>query len=135
MPLKSSLVHLVVAGLLANAAAALEADLRAPGLDEDLTQKLRDASLLVQTAQAEDPAVPIEVLASAQADYARLVAVLYEAGRFGPAITIALDGREAAAIPPIAAPPRINRAVITVRNAFWMSMCVSIPAHACALGV
>ncbi|MEL7211629.1 MAG: BamA/TamA family outer membrane protein [Pseudomonadota bacterium] len=114
MPLKTCLVHLVFAGLLANAAAALEVDLRAPGLDEDLTQKLRDASLLVQTAQAEDPAVPIEVLASAQADYARLVAVLYEAGRFGPAITIALDGREAAAIPPIAAPPRINRAVITV---------------------
>ncbi|WP_224826434.1 autotransporter assembly complex family protein [Cognatishimia sp. MH4019] len=108
------LVHLVFACVLASGAAALDVDLRTPGIDDDLAEKLRNASLLVQTAQEEDPAAPIEVLANAQADYARLVTVLYEAGRFGPAITISLDGREAASIPPIAAPARINRAVITV---------------------
>ena len=95
-------------------AAALEVDLRAPDADDALSEALRNASLLVQAAQSDDTPPPIEILAAAQADYARLIAVLYEAGRFGPVITVQLDGQEAAAIPPISAPATIQRAVITV---------------------
>ena len=99
---------------MTHAVSALDVEVRAPGTDEALAEALRNASLLVQTARQEDTVPPIEILAAAQADYARLIAVLYEAGRFGPVITVQLDGQEAAAIPPIAAPPDIQRAVITV---------------------
>ena len=40
------------------------------------------------------------LLASARADYARLVAVLYEQGFFGATVTIAVDGRQATTLPP-----------------------------------
>lgn len=99
---------------LASAVLAVEVELRVPGAEEDLTDALRNASLLVQTTQEEAPP-PIEILAAAQADYARLVAILYERGRFGPVVTIRLDGQEAANIAPIAAPARIRRAIITVQ--------------------
>lgn len=108
-----SLAALAACACLTGPAVAVEVTLRAPGADDDLTRALRNASLLIQTADTDD-AAPIDLLAAAQADYARLVAVLYEEGRFGPVISIQLDGREAAAIPPISAPPELTRALITV---------------------
>lgn len=115
MTIKKSFAAATVLMWLASFAAALEVDLRAPDADEDLADALRRASLLVQTAATDAPP-PAEILAAAQADYARLVAVLYENGRFAPVITVSLDGQEAAAIPPISAPAQIRRAVITVRQ-------------------
>ena len=114
MPILSALFGGAALLCMTHAVSALDVEVRAPGTDEALAEALRNASLLVQTARQEDTVPPIEILAAAQADYARLIAVLYEAGRFGPVITVQLDGQEAAAIPPIAAPPDIQRAVITV---------------------
>lgn len=82
---------------------------RAQGLGGHLT----DASLSVQAAAGED-STPQDILAAAQADYARLVSALYEVGRYGAVVSIRVDGREAAEISPFDAPARIGRIVIRI---------------------
>ncbi len=99
---------------LAFGAHAAELALNVTGGDSDLRATLRGGSLLAeQTTEGATPS-PQELVAAAQADYARLLAVLYDQGYFGPEIKIALDGREASAIPPVSPPRQINRAVITI---------------------
>ncbi len=85
----------------------------APGADEALLEDLRAASLLVaaKTAGTHDPQ---EVLASANADYGRLVGALYSEGRFGGVINILIDGREAAEIPPLNPPKTISTIKVTI---------------------
>lgn len=95
---------------------ASAADLRITGLsgDSDLEAAVRGGSLLVeQTAEGADPSAQ-ELVAAAQADYRRLIAVLYDQGHFAPQISIRLDGREASAIAPVAPPRAVREAVITV---------------------
>ena len=95
-------------------ALAADLNLNVSGGDDDLRDTLLGGSLLAeQTAEDATPSAQ-ELLAAAQADYARLLAVLYDQGYFGPEITIKLDGREAAAIPPVNPPRQINRAVIAI---------------------
>jgi translocation and assembly module TamA len=92
------------------------ATLRIDGLenDSDLRDTLRGGSLVVeQTAEDATPTVD-ELLAAAQADYARLVAVLYDQGYFGPTISIKLDGREASGISPVQPPRQIDTVVMRV---------------------
>ncbi|MCP3881871.1 MAG: outer membrane protein assembly factor, partial [Sulfitobacter sp.] len=57
-----------------------------------------------------------ELLAAAQADYARLLAVLYDEGHFAAVIKITIDGVDASAIAPVAPPRQINRAVINIET-------------------
>ncbi|WP_306150970.1 autotransporter assembly complex family protein [Roseovarius sp. MMSF_3281] len=90
-----------------------EVRLSAPGAGEDLANRLRDGSLTLETAKRDD-ATPQDILAAARADYARLIGVMFEAGRYGPSVRITVDGREAAAIPPLEAPARIDEVQITV---------------------
>lgn len=83
--------------------------------NEDLDAALRGGSLLFeQTLQDENTPSATEILSAAQADYNRLLAVLYDNGYFGPAITITLDGREASGIPPVEPPGEIARVQITI---------------------
>ncbi|MEQ6247499.1 autotransporter assembly complex family protein [Sulfitobacter sp. HNIBRBA3233] len=83
--------------------------------DEDLRAALRGGSLLVdQTLLEENPPTSAEILAAAQADYRRLLAVLYDNGYFSGAVTIRVDGREAASIPPVQPPGTISSVEITV---------------------
>ncbi|MFG6592214.1 autotransporter assembly complex family protein [Sulfitobacter sp. 1A12157] len=103
--------------LLGGGAAAQAAELAITGIaaDSDLYATLRDGSLLAeQTDEDAEPATPQELVAAAQADYGRLLALLYDNGYFGPTLKITLDGVDAAAIPPVQPPRRIDRAVITV---------------------
>ncbi|MEM7519695.1 MAG: autotransporter assembly complex family protein [Pseudomonadota bacterium] len=92
------------------------ADVRLTGVPEGsaLFEALRGGSLLIE--QTSDDITPNsqEIVAAAQADYGRLLAVLYDNGHFGPVITIKLDGRDAAAIPPVQPPGQISNAVIEV---------------------
>lgn len=100
--------------LAAAPAAAIERfAFETPGAPEELRAALRAASLLV-AAEAEGVEDPQELLAAARADYGRLIGVLYAEGYYGPVIRILLDGREAAAIPPLAAPSRIASVVLRV---------------------
>ncbi len=92
------------------------ADLQITGLpaDSDLLEPLRRGSLLAEQTSAETTPSSQELVAAAQADYTRLLAVLYDAGYFGPVISIKLDGREASTIPPVQPPGSVRQAVITV---------------------
>ncbi len=104
-------VSLCLAGVVAQAA-----DLRITGIaeDSDLLVELRAGSLLAeQTTEDATPSAQ-ELVAAAQADYARLLAVLYDNGYFGPVVSITLDGREASGIPPVQPPVSIQQAVISI---------------------
>ncbi len=109
--------HAVAAALVCLAApVAQAAEVTLTGVaDEDLADELRGGSLLVeQTLQEENPASEGEILAAAQADYKRLLAVLYDNGHFSGAIRIEVDGVEAATIPPVQPPSAISRVQISV---------------------
>ncbi|QFT59334.1 Translocation and assembly module TamA precursor [Sulfitobacter sp. THAF37] len=109
----TGIVALVIA---AGGHVASAADLRITGIEEgtDLYETLAGGSLLVeQTAEDATPS-PQELVAAAQADYERLLAVLYDNGYFGPVIRISLDGVDAADIPPVNPPGQIRQAVIAI---------------------
>jgi len=104
---------LLVLALLAPAAPAAEVVFQLPPEARGLAGHLRAASLSVRTAETAD-AGPQDILAAARADYARLAGALYETGHFGAVISIRVDGREAADIPPLDTPGRIGRIVVRV---------------------
>ena len=81
--------------------------LETPGASDGMREDLQAASLVFQT-QAERITDPTALLAAAQADYARLLAVLYERGHFAGVITIKVNGREAAAYTALARLPTIR---------------------------
>lgn len=110
----STILATVLAMAAAPAAAQERVAFQVAGAEEALVDDLRAASLLV-AAQDEGVTDPQELLAAAQADYGRLVGVLYASGRFGGVINILVDGREAAAIPPLAAPRAIARIEVRVQ--------------------
>lgn len=86
------------------------------GIEEgsDLYEAVLGGSLLnEQTAKETLPSTQ-ELLAAAQADYARLLAVLYDQGYFAAVIKISIDGVDASAIAPVSPPDQINKAVINV---------------------
>ena len=105
---------LLGAGIGAGTAFATEWGLVAPGAPKDLADRLRAVSTVGDTAEREET-TPQDLLAAARADYARMVSILYEAGYYGGTVNIAVDGREAAEIPPLAAPSRIDNIAILVR--------------------
>ncbi|APX12169.1 hypothetical protein BWR18_11120 [Tateyamaria omphalii] len=90
---------------------ALTVDVRAPG---DLADEVRAASLTASLQDEETAPRAIDVISAAQADYARLIGLLYDKGYFGPTISITVDGREAASLSPVAAPRAVNTVVVTV---------------------
>ena len=95
---------------IANAA---EIVFNTPGADRDLRVALASSSLLIQ-ARNDNIEDSQELVAAARADYGRMLGVLYDAGRFSGVISILVDGREAAAIPPLAAPAEIARIQVEV---------------------
>ena len=98
--------------------AGFAATLDITGIDaaSDLYETVSGGSLLrEETAEDADPTTQ-ELLAAAQADYARLLAVLYDKGYFAAVIKITLDGVDASAIAPVTPPKQINRAVIDIET-------------------
>ena len=81
----------------------------AAGASPELSRSLQAGSLLME-AEREGLRNPLDTMAAAQAEYARLIGLLYEHGYFAPRISIRLDGREAAQISALA-PPRQVRLV------------------------
>ncbi len=84
-----------------------------PGADSDLRDDILAASLLA-TARAEGNMSPQDLLAAAQADYARILGALYTNARYGGVITITVDGREAAGMQVLSPPPRISTIAVRV---------------------
>ncbi len=93
-------------------AADLQLDLPA---DDDLRDTLRNSSLAV-TAVNDGETVRRNLVAAAQADYQRLLAVLFEAGYFGPVISIRVDGVEAAALPAVGSDAPVGTISISVEE-------------------
>ena len=81
--------------------------------EEDLAEEIEQASLLLRAEEGELADVQ-DLIAAAQADYTRIVGRLYSEGHYGPVVSILLDGREAAEIPPFGGPERVSRVDIRV---------------------
>lgn len=84
-----------------------------PGGSEELIEQLQQASIVYREAEADDR-LPQDIIAAARADYARLLAQLYEYGYFGPEISIRINGREAATLTPFDAPTAITSIEIRI---------------------
>ena len=88
-------------------------DVQVAGGDEGLTRQIRQ-SLLLTGALNEDRTTGQDVLAAARGDYARILGLLYDQGFYDGAVTITLDGVEAAEVAPLDAPAQVSRVVVTV---------------------
>lgn len=107
------LKHLGFAALLALCpieAAAFEVSISSSVLGDEV----RDLSLAVPLAADGAQASPQDVVAAAQADYARIVGLMYDRGYFAPVVSIRVNGREASAISPVSPPGRISSVEIRV---------------------
>ena len=108
---------MIAAGLalifLATAAPAADLTLNVSA-DDDLRENLEAASLAAN-AIGEGETERRNIVAAAQADYRRLLAVLFEAGHFGPVISIKVDGVEAASLPAIGLAGGVNNVTIDVQ--------------------
>lgn len=84
------------------------------GVENDgLLNRLRASSLL-QQARNDGTDDPQDLFSVSLADYQRLLETLYAQGYYSATIRIALDGREAALIPPLTPPNRIDRIAVSV---------------------
>lgn len=99
---------LLIAASVAHPASAFVADLKTTISDADLRKKLAGASLVFVAVNEKEQSTQ-DILAAAQADYARMVGALYALGYYSPVVHISVDGKEAAEIPPLAPPAQINR--------------------------
>jgi len=97
----------------AQAVPAVEIGMELAVREDALGDLLRDASRLF-TAKRDDVSDPEELIATAQADYRRLVGVLYGEGHYAPVVLIEIDGREAADIPALEPPESIEAIRILV---------------------
>lgn len=88
--------------------------IRLEGAQNDALQKRLRASSLLRMAQEDGVSDAQDVFSTALADYQRLLETLYAQGYYSGVIHIRLDGREAAAIPPLDAPDRIGKIEVTV---------------------
>ncbi|MFP1645295.1 autotransporter assembly complex protein TamA [Pontitalea aquivivens] len=84
-----------------------------PGADADLHDLLAAASLTREAATA-DVTDPQGLFAAARADYGRILGALYAEGYYSAVISIRIDGRETAAIPPLDAPASIRAVDIVI---------------------
>lgn len=83
------------------------------GDENGLERRLRGASTLVD-AQDRDVTETVELLAAARSDYGRILDALYADGYYSGVVSITIDGREAAEIPPLEAPETIDRIVVRI---------------------
>ncbi|WP_282076770.1 autotransporter assembly complex protein TamA [Epibacterium ulvae] len=96
-------------------AALLNWEFAAPEISEDLRGRLLQASALNTTRRQPSPGAQ-DILAAALADYRSFVQVLYDAGYFGPSVTIRLNGREAATINPLTLPERFSNIDVQIKS-------------------
>lgn len=83
------------------------------GADDDIEEILEGASTLVKD-QEKPASGAAGLLAKARGDYTRLLATLYAQGLYGGTISITVDGREAADLPPDSEFPGSATVVVTI---------------------
>jgi translocation and assembly module TamA len=104
-----------LAALAVTVATAAEVNLQIPDASDDLRGKVRRALLSYELIQTAEPTAQ-DLVAAAQADYQRILTVLYDEGYFGSTVSILVDGREAALLSPVAAPETVNSILYRVRS-------------------
>ena len=109
----SALMAFILGTSLTGQALAFDVNLNTQGATDSLTGAISNASLVL-AAKRDGITDPQDVLSSAQADYGRIVSALYENGYFGPVVSILVDGREAADIPPLSRLTSITRVDLVV---------------------
>ena len=98
--------------LITSYAAAFETKLLvAP--DNGIQKVIKDTSLII-AAQDNPNQLPSDIIATARADYRQILSVLYRRGYYSGTISILVDGREAAALPPFYTPNSIDQITIKV---------------------
>ena len=120
----------------AESAAPVALDFKITGPDADalagIERQIRNASL-ISSALGEGRFSGQDVLAAARGDYARFLGLLFDAGYFGPVLSITLDGVEAASVAPLDAPQTVQRVVVTVETgpgfAFGQADIAPLPRH------
>lgn len=80
---------------------------------DKLAASLRGASALL-AAEDDKKTGAEDLFAAAQAEYSSLVNALYGMGYYAPVVHVLVDGREAASIPPLDAPGRVGKVVVSV---------------------
>lgn len=83
--------------------------------NDDLAQALKNASLLV-ALQTRDTIEVQDIIATARADYERIVTALYQQAYYAPVVEIRLDGREASSLSPFYSPTSIEKVEIRVKS-------------------
>ncbi|MBT0957751.1 BamA/TamA family outer membrane protein [Alphaproteobacteria bacterium KMM 3653] len=114
--MKQHIALLACLSLMPASAIAFEYRIDGNGLDSDLLGELRAVSLAAPMAADDSLATAQDVVAAAQADYARLVGLFYDRGYFAPVVSIRVNGREASEISPFAAPAQIDGVVVSVES-------------------
>lgn len=106
----------LVSGVAAVAIAqvALAQDLTISVDVSDLEPVLQQASLVATVLSTEETPLAQDLIAAARADYQRIIAGLYSEGYYGGAVSIRVDGREAASIAPLEAPETVAAISIEV---------------------
>jgi translocation and assembly module TamA len=101
-------------GVAGSAGLALDSVVfRVDNAPEALTKALRGASVLLESQRAGNMA-PQDLFADARAEYGRLLGELYAQGYYSAVISVKIDGREAAEIPPIDSPDSIGSITVQV---------------------
>ncbi|MCA8884555.1 MAG: BamA/TamA family outer membrane protein [Rhodobacteraceae bacterium] len=77
--------------------------------------KLLEAASLSYGALDEGTENAQDLYGRARSDYARMIAVLYSEGYYGPGVSIKIDGREVADISPLRLPRAVDRIDISVQ--------------------
>ncbi len=95
------------------AATAFDLKFRSDATDR-LTDTIKGNSLLT-TAKSKDVKNSQDIIASARADYRQILGTLYKNGYYSGAISILIDGQEAASLPPFFQPERIKTVVVDVK--------------------
>ena len=99
---------LAVLLMLGQAGKALDSvDFQVPGADRATVTALRQASALLSQGKPGTRTAS-DLFADARAEYGRLIDALFALGYYGPVIHVWVNGKEAADIPPLAAPSEIT---------------------------
>ena len=88
-------------------------DIAVAGSSKALSKAVAEASM-TRSLQVQGQTDPLDLLAAARSDYARILAALYAKGHYSAVIRITIDGREAAGIPALEAPSAISAIRIDV---------------------
>jgi translocation and assembly module TamA len=75
-------------------------DVMVSAADDGLVDRVRSASALYSGREDRPPPSTAAFLSRTMAEYGRIVGALYGEGYYGPVVTITVDGRDPAAIPP-----------------------------------